>query len=140
MRRLALLPLLLLATACLPALAHAPLAANPSDAFRCAAGTLTSRGYTIIDTDETDLVVRAERNRHATVPGHGQSDIDRITVSVDQGRNPQMHARGDTVRESGAPVGGAPRRGGVFIGPMSREIYADTEAVVKNCAGSETSG
>jgi len=139
MRRLALLPLLLLSSACfIPATAHAPLVASPTDAFRCAAGTLTSRGYTIVDADETGLVVRAERPRHATVPGHGESDVDRITVTIGRGRDAQMHARGDTDREPGAPITGGPRRGGRFVGPMSREIYADTDAVVKNCAGSET--
>ncbi len=135
MRRLAVLPLLLFATACLPALAHAPLTANPEDAFTCAVRTLSSRGYTVVDEDATGGMIRAQRDRHATAPFHGPSDIDRITVSIDRGRDPQMHARGETIHEGGPRPGGPPH-GGVFIGPMSREIYGDTEAVVKNCAGS----
>jgi len=134
MRHLALLPLLLLATACLPALAHAPLTANPEDAFTCATRTLSSRGYTIIDEDTTGGVIRAQRDRHATAPFHGASDIDRIIVSIDRGRDPQMHARGDTIHEGGLRSNNVPRQGAA-IGPMSREIYADTDAVVKNCAG-----
>ena len=133
MKRLTVLPLLLLATACLPALAHAPLAANPEDAFTCAVRTLSSRGYTVVDEDATGGMIRAQRDRHATSPFRGASDIDRITVSIDRGRDPQMHARGETIHEGGP--GGAPH-GGFVISPMSREIYGDTEAVVKNCAGS----
>src|SRR5947208_13647089 len=113
MRRLALLPLVIL-TACLPALAHAPLNANPSDAFGCAARTRASRGYAIVDEDEAGGVIRAQRDRHVSVPCRGASDIDRITVTVDRGRDPQMHARGDTIREGG----GAPQSGfrrGAFI-------------------------
>jgi hypothetical protein len=142
MRRLTLLPLALLLTACLPAIVHQPLRAAPADALSCAARTLSSRGYTIVDDDESGGVIRAQRDRHVSVPFRGSSDIDRIIVSLDlsldQGRNPQMHARGDTIHEGG-PGAFARPRGGTFIGPMSREIYDDTEAVVKNCAGSESS-
>lgn len=134
MRRLALLPLLLFATACLPALAHAPLTANPEDAFTCATRTLSSRGYTIVDEDTAGGVIHAQRDRHPTAPFHGASDIDRIIVSIDRGRDPQMHARGDTIHEGGLRPNNPPRQGAA-IGPMSREIYADTDAVVKNCAG-----
>lgn len=133
MRHLALLPLLLL-TACLPALAHAPLTANPEDAFACATRTLSSRGYTIIDEDAAGGVIHAQRDRHATAPFHGASDIDRIIVSIDRGRDPQMHARGETIHEGGLPPNNG-RREGAAIGPRSREISADTDAVVKNCAG-----
>ncbi|HEX7190743.1 MAG TPA: hypothetical protein VF381_04130 [Thermoanaerobaculia bacterium] len=136
MRRLALLPLLLLATACLPAIAHAPLTANPEDAFTCATRTLSSRGYTIVDEDVTGGVIHAQRDRHVAVPFRGTSDFDRIIVSIDRGRDPQMHARGDTIHEGGLTPNNAPH-GGAFIAPMSREIYADTEAVVRNCAGNE---
>ena len=134
MRRLALLPLLFVAVGCLPALAHAPLTANPEDAFTCASRTLSSRGYTIVDEDVAGGVIHAQRDRHASAPFHGASDIDRIIVSIDRGRDAQMHARGDTIHEGGLRPNGEPQRG-VFIAPVSREIYADTEAVVKNCAG-----
>ena len=134
MRRLALLPLLVFATACLPALAHAPLTANPEDAFTCATRTLSSRGYTIVDEDHTGGVIHAQRDRHVSPPFRGASDVDRIIVSIDRGRDPQMHARGDTIHEGGVRTDNAPH-GGVFISPMSRELYADTEAVVRNCAG-----
>jgi hypothetical protein len=135
MRHLALLPLLFLATACIPALAHAPLTANPEDAFTCATRTLSSRGYTIIDEDAAGGVIHAQRDRHATAPFHGASDVDRIIVSIDHGRDPQMHARGETIHEGGLRPNNTPREGGAAIGPRSREISADTDAVVKNCAG-----
>ena len=152
---LALLSLIAL-TSCMPYSANAPLPAEstPDRAFSCAARTLSSMGYMILESDEHYGTIRAERPLHFANPfpshrGFGggtgafsSSTADTIWVAVSEERKthqPKIYVTGNTFsRQDGGFRTGPP------IGSYrSREVVADSQNILTNCGvwkGSEDGG
>ena len=125
---------LLLCVACSPITRHAPIQTSPDAAASCAGDLLASMGYDLL---EQEPLLRAERAKHVAF-GRMRADYDRVTVAVDAG---QLRVRGETVSMSGgAPMMAmrgreASSAGGTTVTRPSKELRADVQRVVTECAG-----
>lgn len=142
MRTALSLAALILCAACVPYSAHAPIETSPDRAYACAAATLNSMGYMIVDADERHGTIKADRAAHAPRPfgprvnfpfaSMGVDEHDVIWVAVSEERSthqPALYVTGDTM----ALQDGGVRAGGVVGRRRSREVENDSKALLAHC-------
>ena len=142
MKTVFLLPVLLLCAACVPFSGQAPIETTPDRAYACAAATLNSMGYMIVDADERHGTIKADRATHAPRPfgprvnlpfaSLGVDEHDVIWVAVSEERSthqPTLYVTGDTMALSDGGV----RAGGMVGRRRSREVESDSKALLSHC-------
>jgi hypothetical protein len=127
-----------LLTRCAPATATAAFAGSKEDAVTCAATTLQSLGYFVLDAD-VENGIRAERDLHARNPFSGGGDADRITIAFSN-KEPRFLVVGESVHAPGVRrFSGSPARNQVSNEGMpgrvrtSGAVRSDVAAISRAC-------